>query len=264
MHSCMALIFYAKITLMLYLLHGTHTKKIQAQTQHIIESLRSKREFAQVFYIHADTFTIEDFEGVNTAQGLFFDKHVFVMRGLLQAKKDTKEYMVKHIESYIESPHIYLFVEENLDEKTVDLVSKYKTAKIQEYKGGIEFKEDVSKKTFSVAHTYAELLSIPHHKRTSAQKFRAWQAVDSLRTTQMAPEEFFGVLWWKYKTIVQALGNDQKKSGLTPYAFTQAKKLSEGYGVQVKDDMGTLLDIYHESHMGECDMWEELEGLVLR
>lgn len=249
---------------MLYLLHGTHTKKIQDQTQSIVESLRAKREFAQVFYIHADTFSIEDFEGVSTSQGLFFDKHVFVMKGLLQAKKEIKDYALKNVEVYLESPHLYLFVEEGLDEKTVDIISKHKTVKVQEYKGGVEIKEDLSKKTFPVAHAYAELLSIPHDKRTPPQKFRAWQAVDSLRTIQMAPEEFFGVLWWKYKTIAQALGNDQKKSGLTPYAFTQAKKLSEQYGMRVKEDMGTLLDIYHESHMGECDMWEELEALVLK
>lgn len=249
---------------MLYLLHGTHTKKIQDQAQSIVESLRAKREFAQVFYIHADTFSVEDFEGISTSQGLFFDKHVFVMKGLLQAKKDIKDYALKNIEAYIVSPHLYLFVEEDLDEKTVDIISNQKEVKVQEYTGGVDIKEDLSKKTFPAAHAYAELLSIPYDKRTPPQKFRAWQAVDSMRNTQMAPEEFFGVLWWKYKTIVQALGNDQKKSGLTPYAFTQAKKLSEQYGVRVKEDMGLLLDIYHESHMGECDMWEELEALVLK
>lgn len=260
----MAPIFYGKINIMLYLIHGTHVKKIQDQVQSIVESLRTKREFAQVFYIHADTFSVEDFEGISTSQGLFFDKHVFVMKGLLQAKKEIKDYALKNLEAYLESPHIYLFVEEDLDEKTVDLVTKHRSAKIQEYKGGVEFKEDTSKKTFGVAHTYAELLSIPCVQRTPAQKFKAWQAVDSLRTSHMAPEEFFGVLWWKYKTIVQALGNDQKKSGLTPYSFTQAKKLSEIYGARVKEDMGKLLDIYHDSHMGECDMWEELEGFVLK
>lgn len=249
---------------MLYLIHGTHIKKIQEQTQNIVESLRSKREFAQVFYVHADTFTIEDFEGLNTSQGLFFDKHVFVMKGLLQAKKEIKEYVLNNVEAYVNSSHIYLCVEEDLDEKTVDLISKYKNSKIQEYAGGVEFKEDMSKRIFPAAHTYTELLSIPEEKRTSQQKQRAWLAVDTMRSLQMAPEEFFGVLWWKYKTIVQTLGVDQKKSGLTAYAFTQAKKLSEAYGVRVKEDMGALLDIYHESHMGECDMWEELEGFVLR
>ncbi|MES2623342.1 MAG: hypothetical protein V4576_02945 [Patescibacteria group bacterium] len=181
---------------MLYLIHGTHVKKIQDHTQRIVESLRSKREFAQVFYIHADTFNIEDFEGATTSQGLFFDKHIFVAKGLLQAKKDIKEYIVKNIENYIASPHIYLFVEEDLDEKTVAIVSDFKEVKVQEYAGGTEIKEDISKKTFPAAHAYAELLSIPREKRTPSQKARAWQSIDSIRALHVAPEEFFGVLWW--------------------------------------------------------------------
>jgi hypothetical protein len=249
---------------MLYLIHGTDVKKIQDHTERIVESLKSKREFAQVFHIHADTFSLEDFEGITTSQGLFFDKHVFVARGLLQAKKEVKDYMLKNLESYTTSPHIYLFVEEDLDEKMVDAVSKLKDAKVQAYMGRTEIKEDISKKTFPAAHTYAEFLSIPKEKRTPAQKIRAWHSVDALRNADVAPEEFFGILWWKYKTIVQALGVTQKASGLTPFVYTQAKKLSDSYGERVKDDMGMLLDIYHESHMGECDMWEELEGLILR
>lgn len=250
---------------MLYLIHGTNTKKIQEQTQNIVETLKTKREFAQVFHIHADTFSVEDFEGVTTSQGLFFDKHVLVCRGLLQAKKEIKDYVIKHIQDYIDSPHIYLFVEEDLDEKTVSVLEKYKDIKVKEYTGGgVMEKEDASKKSFSIVQTYAELLSIPKEKRTALQKYRTWQAVDSIRTLNVAPEEFFGILWWKYKTIVQALGVTQKESGLTPYSYTQAKKLADTYGSRVKEDLGTLLDIYHEAHMGECDMWEELEGLVLR
>jgi predicted RNA-binding protein with EMAP domain len=250
---------------MLYLIHGTNVKKIQEQTQNIVESLKAKREFAQVFHVHADAFSLEDFEGLTSSQGLFFDKHVLVCRGLLQAKKDIKDYILKHIQKYIDSPHIYLFVEEDLDQKTVDVVTKYEGVKVKEYAGGgyVE-KEDMSKRAFPVVQTYAELLSIPKQKRTPVQKYRAWQAVDSIRVLNVPPEEFFGVLWWKYKTIVQALDVSQKESGLTPYSYTQAKKLADGYGSRVHADLGILLDMYHESHMGECDMWEELEALVLK
>ncbi len=250
---------------MLYLIHGTNTKKIQEQTQTLVESLKAKRQFAQVFHIHADSFSVDDFEGVTSSQGLFFDKHVLVCRGLLQAKKEIKDYVIKHISDYITSPHIYLFVEEDLDQKTVDSITKHEGVKVKEYTGGkLVEKEDMSKRAFPVVQTYAELLSLPQEKRTSVQKYRAWQAVDSIRVLNVLPEEFFGILWWKYKTIVQASGVTQKESGLAPYSYTQAKKLADAYGLRLKQDLGMLLDIYHEAHMGECDMWEELEGLVLR
>lgn len=251
---------------MLYLIHGTNSKKIQDQVQTLVDTLKAKREFAQVFQVHADTFSVENFEGLTESQGLFFDKHVLVCRGLLQAKKEIKDYALKHIKDYIASPHIYLFVEEDLDQKTVDLVTKHEEVKVKEYIGGGKIeKEDMSKRAFPVVQTYAELLSILHDKRTSVQKYRAWQAVDSIRSLQVPPEEFFGILWWKYKTIVQASkSKTQKESGLAPYSYTQAKKLSDAYGSRLDQDLGVLLDIYHEAHMGECDMWEEMEGLVLR
>ena len=251
---------------MLYLIHGTNIKKIQDQTQNIVETLKAKREFAQVFHVHADTFEVQDFEGITSSQGLFFDKHVLVCRELLQAKKEIKDYIVKHIKEYVESSHIYLFVEEDLDQKTVDAITKHEGVKVKEFTGGgIVEKEDLSKRAFPIVQTYAELLSIPPEKRTPVQKYRAWQAVDSIRVLNVAPEEFFGVLWWKYKTIIQALRSQtQKESGLAPYSYTQAKKLADTYGSRAVTDLGILLDIYHESHMGECDMWEELEGLVLR
>lgn len=250
---------------MLYLIHGTNSKKIQDQVQTLVDTLKVKREFAQVFQVHADTFSVENFEGLTGSQGLFFDKHVLVCRGLLQAKKEIKDYALKHIKDYIVSSHIYLFVEEDLDQKTVDAVTKYDEVKVKEYTGGGKVeKEDMSTRAFPIVQTYAELLSIPYEKRTAVQKYRAWQGVDSIRVLSVPPEEFFGILWWKYKTIVQALGSTQKESGLTPYAYAQAKKLADAYGPRVHTDLGLLLDIYHEAHMGECDMWEELEGFVLR
>lgn len=250
---------------MLYLIHGTNSKKIQEQVQSLVEGLKAKREFAQVFHIHADDFSVDDFEGITTSQGLFFDKHVVVCRGLLQAKKEIKEYVLKHIQEYIDSPHIYLFVEEDLDQKTIDVVMKYTDVKVKEYTGGGKMeKEDMSARAFPIVQTWAEVFSVPQEKRTRAQKYRVWQAVDSIRVLRVPPEEFFGILWWKYKTIVQALGVTQKESGLTPYSYAQAKRLADVYGSRVYVDLGLLLDIYHEAHMGECDMWEELEGFVLR
>jgi hypothetical protein len=189
-----------------------------------------------------------------------------VCRGLLQAKKEIKDYVLKHIKDYIKSSHIYLFVEEDLDQKTIDLVTKHEEVKVKEYTGGGKVKkEDMSTRAFPIVQTYAELLSIPPEKRTAVQKYRAWQGVDSIRVLNVPPEEFFGILWWKYKTIVQAgKSKTQKESGLTPYAYAPAKKLADAYGSRVYTDLGLLLDIYHEAHMGECDMWEELEGFVLR
>ncbi len=248
---------------MLYLFHGTNQKKIQEQSSAVIESLRTKREFAQVFYIHADTFDIYNLEGQQNTQGLFFDKHIFVYKNLLSSTKETREYILENIKEYIASPHLHLLIEGDLDEKYLKELQKHAEVVVKTYVGGVIHpqKEDISKKMFNTVGVIADLKSST--ARSVTKKMHAWKYLDELRSTGTAPEEFFGILWWKYKTLVQARDADQKGSGLTPYTYTQAKKTVAVYS-HIQKDMSTLLSIYHDAHNGESDMWEDLEGWLLQ
>ena len=119
---------------------------------------------------------------------------------------------------------------------------------------------------FNIVGMVADLKSL--QEKTTAKKIQVWKTIDELRRNGTRPEEFFGILWWKYKTLMQARNTDQKGSGLTPYAYTQAKKTADTYAKRkdahaLQNDMSTLLIMYHDAHNGESDMWEDLEGWVL-
>lgn len=248
---------------MLYLFHGTNQKKIQEQSSLVVESLRAKREFAQVFYIHADTFDVAHIEGQQGAQGLFFDKHIFVYKYLIGGIKESREYILGKIKEYITSPHLHLLIEGELDEKYLKEIQKHTEVVVKAYAGGVARpqKEDISKKMFNAVGVIADLKSSA--AQSTAKKLQAWKPLDEIRTSGTAPEEFFGILWWKYKTLIQARDADQKGSGLTPYSYTQAKRTAAVY-THLQTDMSTLLRIYHDAHNGELDMWEAFEAWVLR
>lgn len=254
---------------MLYFFYGTDQKKIQEQSAAIVDALRKRREFAQVFYIHADTFTKEDIEAMQATNGLFFDKHVFVYRGMLGAHKDIREYVLEHVSGYLSSPHVHIFLEEELDLEHVKMLEKHKDIKIKRYAGPVTAtKEDNSKKLFALVSTIAQIKSLEEEQRTSAKKIGMWKVFDAMRQTGMAPEELFGILWWRYRSIAQARGATQKESGLTPYSYTEAKKIADTYDKRktkgaFKKDMSDLLNMYQDAHNGEGELWEGLEAWVL-
>lgn len=256
-------------TPMLYFFYGTDQKKIQEQSASIVDALRKRREFAQVFYIHADTFTKEDIEGLQSTNGLFFDKHVFVYRGMLRSNKDIKEYVLANIPGYITSPHVHIFLEEELELEHVKMLEKNKEIKIKRYAAPVvAAKEDNSKKLFALVSSIAQVKSLEEVDRTSSKKIGVWKVFDAMKKTGMAPEELFGILWWRYRSIAQARGVTQKDSGLTPYSFTEAKKIADMYGkrkdeASFKRDMGNLLNLYQDAHNGEGELWEGLEAWLL-
>ncbi|MEN9604944.1 MAG: hypothetical protein RJB39_629 [Candidatus Parcubacteria bacterium] len=254
---------------MLYFFYGTDQKKIQEQSSAIVDALKKRREFAQVFYIHADTFTKEDIEALQSTNGIFFDKHVFVYRGMLAANKDIREYVLASIPSYLESPHVHIFIEEEMEREDLDKLKKYTDIKIKHYSMPfVPAKEDSSRKLFALVSTIAQIKSLEAEQRTSAKKIGVWKVFDEVRKTGMAPEELFGILWWRYRSIGQARGATQKESGLAPYAFSEAKKIADTYEKRkdkaaFKRDMSLLLNLYQDAHNGEGELWEGLEAWVL-
>ncbi len=254
---------------MLYFFYGTDQKKVQEQASAIVEALRKRREFAQVFYIHSDTFTKDDVEALQSTNGLFFDKHVFVYREMLGSDKDIKTYVLDRLKEYIDSPHVHIFLEEDIDADLVVTLEKTADIKIKQYKSASKaFVEDNSKKIFALVTSIAQLKSLEPAQRVLSKKTTVWKNFDSLRKTGMAPEELFGILWWRYRSVAQARNSAQKESGLTPYSYTEAKAIAEAYkkrtDIQVfKKDMSYLLGAYQDAHNGEGDLWEALEAWVL-
>jgi hypothetical protein len=214
---------------MLYIFHGNDTKKVLAASLKLIEGLKAKREFAQVFYFYPENFNKENLETQQSAQGLFFDKHIFVFKNFIEAKKEVRDYVLNRLEKFVESGHLYIILENEIDDKYLDKIKKIKDVNLKEYKTKVAFKEDESAKLFDLA---AAIMKI---NKTSQDKINIINQIDDIKRKGTAPEEFFGILWWRYKK----------------------------YGSKDKKNMTRLLDIYHDGHGGEEEMWIGLERWIL-
>jgi hypothetical protein len=107
---------------------------------------------------------------------------------------------------------------------------KIKDINIKDYNTKTVLKEDVSGKLFNLAAL------IMKTNKSTQDKVSIISQIDEVKKNGTAPEEFFGILWWRYKK----------------------------YAANDKKNMSKLLDIYHDGHGGEEEMWIGLERWILK
>lgn len=214
---------------MLYTFYGNDIKKVLGASQKLIEGLKAKREFAQVFYFYSENFNKENLETQQSAQGLFFDKHIFVFKNFIEAKKEVRDYVLNNLDKFVESGHLYIILENDIDDKYLDNIKKIKDINLKEYKTKVAFKEDASAKLFNLAAL------IMKNNKNVQDKISIVTQIDEIKKNGTAPEEFFGILWWRYKK----------------------------YASRDKKNMTKLLDIYHDGHGGEEEMWIGIEKISI-
>jgi hypothetical protein len=182
---------------MLYIYYGNDIKKVIAGSQKMIEAMKSKREFAQVFYFYADSFDKEIVESRQSAQGLFFDKHIFVFKNFIESKKEVRDYVLNNIQKFIDSNHMYIIIENEIDDKYLGKILSCKDINIKEYKTKSVIKEDNSKKLFNLAANIVTFKS--KTVKNNNDKINIINQIDEIKQSKTAAEEFFGILWWRYK-----------------------------------------------------------------
>ncbi len=215
---------------MLYIFYGNDIKKVLSTSQKLIEGLKLKREFAQVFYFYPENFNKENLETQQSMQGLFFDKHIFVFKNFIEAKKDIRDYVLNKLESFISSNHLYIVLENEIEDKYLDKIKNIKDINLKDCKNKSVFKEEVSGKLFNLAAL------IMKTNKSIQDKVSIINQISDMKKNGTAPEEFFGILWWRYKK----------------------------YAAHDKKNMSKLLDIYHDGHGGEEEMWIGLEKWMIR
>ncbi len=178
---------------MLYIYYGTDVKKVLGQSQKMIEVLKQKREFAQVFYFYADSFDKELFDNIESSQGLFFDKHIFVFKNFIEAKKDIRDYVLKKIDKFIDSEHLYIIIENQIDEKYFKDIKTNKGVNIKEFNLKLNNthvinKEQIDRQKFDLA---ASIMNLKSKKiKADMDIARVLIQIDDTKKYFEAPEEF--------------------------------------------------------------------------
>jgi len=215
---------------MLYIYHGNDEKRVIQSSSKLFDSLKEKRSDAQSFIFHADNFNKNEIDNFLDNTGLFFDKHILVFKNFVTEGKVTGAFVFDYLDKMINSQHIIIMIEnDTLDEKVMSKLGAVSESNIK------EFTIKDNKVAFDSSFVFGLCSDILYAKKSRVKvSLPVWKKFDILRTQEEVPEKFFASLWW---TFVQKGG--------------------------AKSDLKKLLIMYHEAHMGESDLWQELEAFVM-
>ena len=231
----------------IYLMHGSNTEKARDKTRALTDALRAKKPDALFYRITSQNYAENPLAFLVAGQGLFASKYIVFFDNVFESK-DIKEELLGALGEVKSSENIFIFLEKELDKKTLDKMSKH-AEKVQEFAAASSAK----KKEYSPFAISDALLS--------KDKKRLWMLLMEAKKKGNAAEEIHGIIWWQVKALkLASLAHDAKEADLSPFVFSKAKAASAGFPpTEIGAMMSSLVKMYHDAHRGEGDLWVEME-----
>lgn len=233
---------------MLYLFHGTDTKKAHDKAYGLAQSLLSKKPDASLFSLGKDDWNKDRIAELLQSQGLFMGNYiVFVdMRSFLA---DDTDVFMSYIHEIKESPHIFIVLGGKIDKKILKEFEK-KSQKVQEY--SIPAPEE--KKDFRMTDALG-----------NRDKKNLWVLYQEALRMGKEAEEIHGLLFWQVKNMLLALNSKTaEEAGMKPYPYTKAKQALKNYS---KEDLYNLSQAlvyeYHNARLGKGELETGIEKVIL-
>lgn len=165
------------------------------------------------------------FDYANTSS-LFGSKFAYIIEGILENKEIV--FSNEEIEVLAKSENLFIFKEDKLLAEEKKKLEKYATIKTF-----LEKKIIKGENNFVIAEAYAR-----------RDKVKTWMYFRQAIERGIEPEMISGMLFWKIKTMI--LNNNR--------SFTKE---------ELKEQITSLVSLYHKAHQGECDFTIGLEQFIL-
>lgn len=237
---------------MLYLIYGSDREKARVKKDELLTVLRGKRPDAEMFTLDAETFTESGLEALYSSQGLFEQKHVAVLDGLL-SDKGVKESILNALASLAESSSVFLLLDGTLDVKTVGQIEKHaaKTYSFGEKKKA-EWGNNIG---FLLADAFGE-----------KDKKNTWVLFQKAMRAGSSPEEIHGTLFWQVKTMMLAKKTKSaEEAGLKPFPYGKAVRFARNFTEdELEKTISSLVEMYHGIRIEGGELELELEKFLLR
>ena len=233
-------------------MHGNEIEKARTKTRDLTDALRKKRPDALFYRITSQSFEEQPLEFLVAGQGLFESKYIVFYDNLFESK-EIKEKVVDALEEIAASENVFIFLEKELDKKTLTKFQKHAT-KIQNFEE-TKKKEKVAFNPFGISDALV-----------SRDKKRLWMLLLEAKKKGSAAEEIHGIIWWQVKSLKLAIDSkDAAESGLSPFVFSKAKAGVKNFDEKELATLAhELVTMYHDAHRGTVDLWNEMEKLVLK
>lgn len=200
-----------------------------------------------------NSFDMADFSGLISARGLFGEKYLVVLKGVLEDETRRAEIFkkVKELES---SENVFFFLESDLTK--TDLKGAQKAENITFF--DVVAKKEEKFNVFAITDAFAR-----------KDKKGTWVLLQKALKNGVPAMEVANILTWSIKSLILAKdkkGSDEdvKKSGLNPFVFKKALSASRSWEEKaLKKALQNIVFLYHDDRRGE-DLATDLELFVLR
>lgn len=209
---------------MIYLILGDNFKEIKKQKESLIKK--------GVLLMNVDTisFDNEKFQKSIYSQNIFGERDIVVLDNLFK-DKNIEKIILENTKELESSETIFIIIEEKLSKKTLEKIEKC-TMEVFQHSSSSQKKHEFQ--IFSIANSVGK-----------RDKKQSWILLQSAYDEEIAPENIYGTLFWKFKSILLS-GNT------SVYSKDEAKHF-----------LGLLIDIYHNARLGKEDFKIGLERFVL-
>lgn len=237
---------------MIYLMHGSATEKARTKTRDLTDALRKKKPDATYFRVTSANYFETPLSFLAAGQGLFESKYVVFFDNIFESK-DIKEEVLGSLKEIKESDNIFIFLEGELDKKTLDKIEKY-AAKVQEFEATASKKKN-DYNPFALSDAIL-----------TKDKKSLWMLLIEAKKRGGAPEETHGIIWWQVKAMKMArISKEVSETDLSPFVYSKAKRAEKNFSDQeIDSSLFSLVSMYHEAHRGNVDLWDELEKWALK
>ncbi len=169
---------------MLSVYSGTDRKKVRDEMDKAIAS--ASKHATRIIRV-SDAQGVEDLRAALGGSGLFSEKRVVVLDGILQ-NEEMRELFLSVLEGLESSEDTVFLYEEKLDAKTKRLIEKHAGSEIKQYDAA---KQKDSGAIFALARALE-----------SADKKALWIGLEKELASGSAPEAIHGVLFWGAKQLL--------------------------------------------------------------
>ncbi len=195
---------------MLFVFHGSDTKKVADQTSKFVSGLLKKRPGAQLFTFAGSEMEIQDVDALIDARGLFVEKHIVVLKQP-SAHPEGKEVVFERLQRFSETENIIVIAEGKLLAPDRKKFEKH-AEQVQEHTQK-ENKED----TFNV-FSLGDALG-----RRSKQDL--WVGYVQALREGLDVESIHGTLHWAVRSMLTASRtHSPQEAGLSPFVYSKHKR----------------------------------------
>lgn len=248
---------------MLYLLYGSNFKKSREKLHSLVDSLLKKKPGASFFKIDSSNFSESQIDELVGGQGLFEQKYIVQMDGLLENQK-SKDFVMDRIKEISESDNIFVFIEENISKPVLGKIEKV-AQKVQEFEG-----RAIDGRNFSViGGGNLNLSDFNIFNLADAfgnrDKKRLWVLYNQAVRRNIPAEEIHGILNWQLRVmIISKKSMNAEKANLKHFVFNKSLRFSKNFEQgDLRKLSAKMVTMYHDARRGIVDFDTALEKFIL-